>query len=187
MPPLFLRRRLREGRLERDVAPLDGLGVGPGDLPRRRRVRPRAGRGIGPEVVVGRGRQADRLRRPAARRLTRVTVDYVDVATRQAPQNRGRRPEEVQARPRPRARRRRRVPRRRPRRPASWPFFGVSMPKAKIAPFVLNLLSPARAHYVGRNAPFSTLLSSRLYAQTPLRAPSKMVRNPNKMSPRCSR
>ncbi len=27
MPPLFLRRRLREGRLERDVAPLDGLGV----------------------------------------------------------------------------------------------------------------------------------------------------------------
>ena len=60
MPPLFLRRRLREGRLKRDVAPLDGLGVGPGDLPRRRRVRPRAGRGIGPEVVVGRrGRQAE--------------------------------------------------------------------------------------------------------------------------------
>ena len=54
MPPLFLRRRLREGWLKRDVAPLDGLGVGPGDLPRRRRVRPRAGRGIGPEVVVGR-------------------------------------------------------------------------------------------------------------------------------------
>ena len=60
MPPLFLRRRLREGRLKRDVAPLDGLGVGPGDLPRRRRIRPRAGRGIGPEVVVG--RQADGLR-----------------------------------------------------------------------------------------------------------------------------
>ena len=110
MPPLFLRRRLRKGRLERDVASLDGLGVGPGDLPRRRRVRPRAGRGIGPEVVVG--RQADGLRRPAARRVAHRG------ASRQteAPQDRGRRPEEVQARPRPRARRRWRVPlRRRPR------------------------------------------------------------------------
>ena len=146
VPPLFLRRRLREGWLKRDVAPLDGLGVGPGDLPRRRRIRPGAGRGIGPEVVVG--RQADGLRRPAARRLTRVTVDYVDVATRQAPQNRGRRPEEVQARPRPRARRRRRVP---------WPFFGVSMPKAKIAPFVLVSLSP--------HQDMTTLAVTRLFSQ----------------------
>ena len=39
IPPLFRRRLLREGRLKSDVASLDGLGVGPGDLPRRRRVR----------------------------------------------------------------------------------------------------------------------------------------------------
>ena len=82
IPPLFRRRLLREGRLKSDVASLDGLGVGPGDLPRRGRIRPGAGRAIRPEVVGGRGRQADGLRRPAARRLTQVTVGYG--ATRQA-------------------------------------------------------------------------------------------------------
>ena len=56
-----------------------------------------------------------------------------------------------------------------------WPFFGVSMPKAKIAPFVLKHAIAAQ-HTIKLT---EACLLAHVYTQTPqIRAPINLLRNP---------